>query len=146
MSTHITHSTCTIIPHTTPSEVSRAQPQIIIQILWNSLTLRTLVITLTPYRTIGPHVNLSYIANGTTANPLYSLISTFNVVTLVTHLSNNTCLLCQITQITNLLNSLCHRFLYEHSLALQHSISSDNSVGMVWSTDQYTIDFLTTVV
>ena len=59
---------------------------------------------------------------------------------LVTHLGNNTGLLCQIPQKTGLINRLSHRLLYKYMLTGFHRISGNNRMGVVRSTDQYRID------
>ena len=106
MCAHVTHRTCTVIPQTTPSEVqdvgmvsllrSRAQPYIIVQVLWHLYTGGAIEIALTPHGTVGPQVHLTYVTNHTTLDPLHGLHGSLDVMSLITHLCYDTGLLRQV--------------------------------------------------
>ena len=119
---------------------SRSQPHVIVKIRRYIHSRRTIKITLAPHRTVCPQMNFPYVSDHATLDPFDRLHSSFNIMPLVTHLGNNTGLLCQIPQKASLINRLSHRLLYKYMLTSFHRISGNNRMGVVRSTDQYRID------
>ena len=83
---------------------------------------------------------LGYVTNGSATNPLYSLISTLDVVSLVTHLSSHTVLLSQLLQQASFVDRVGKWFLNIYVLAHGDGFGSDDSMGVVGSSYHHSID------
>ena len=151
VASHITQSTCTVIPPSTPvprmislverSHLSRTCKQIPVQSRRNLVSLLRSIQTLRPDRTVGCAINASYLTDLTILDPLRYQVSSLSRRTLVTHLSNNVRIsLSQLRQQTSLVDRVSQRLLRINVLAQSHGVSRDDGVCMVSRSYQNSVD------
>ena len=153
MASHITQSTCTVIPPSAPvprminlvvrTNGSRSCKQIPVQCRRDLVSLFRSIQTLRPDRTVGCTFHFRYFTDFTVPDPFANQISVGCRRTLVTHLSGYIIFLSQIGQQTGFVNRVSQRLLCIHVFAHCHGVGRDDSVSMVGSSNQYGVDGFT---
>ena len=124
-------------------QLSRAGKQVPVQCTGDTVCLFRSIQSLRPDRTVSSTFHLSHFTDFAIPYPFANQIRTFIGCPLITHLSDNTGRSSQLSQQTGLINRVSQRFLTEYVLAHCHRISSNNSMSMVGSSNNYPIDRFT---